>query len=407
MSLLLPIALWLHLASPPCQAQSDGVAPGAGSMLAQVSGLSVPTATCTWGDCGWVAVGAFPLATLERDGSRESIHLGMEIAEGDRIRTEGARVRLRLAPERWGLLTKLLRSGDILLNPGTDIQIRPGWDLDLLAGAIYAEVHWPMEVHAQEFDTAVRGTRLFVETAPPTATVYEGTIEVSAQEGQVHLSRRLDRQEHRQRIGSLKERQVALDARGRITHQQPAYADRFRMAGQTWLVSEPRFQVGLSGQLMGMAHPTDPQARVLAGGLANWQRVRLAEGQWLGWEWGLWRGAQPVRVPIAIGLETQKIPLLQPDPSGPSRWGVGVMALGELAMQYDDLKTRWFEDLSDKNVYLHAGGGLSLRWEHFLFRRTWLNYAVRVGYLGSTVETVDKQYQHWQASIRLGLGLGI
>lgn len=220
----------------------------------------------------WGSVTSTGRATVNRDGQALPVTLGLELAPGDRVVTEAARVRVRLGIGQ-----------DISVDEHADVEVRERSVLQRI-GEAYYRVRGAFSVTYGNVETSVDGTEFSVATGPLTVvTVAEGRVRVTNGETAVLVRR-----------GEVVE--LPQSGSGGPARFDPSSVRR--STRKTFQRAEPAFQGG----------------GLVAGGLANggpavegrlFARVLLLPGLRLAVDAGLGSdGAEEgLRMPAGLGLE--------------------------------------------------------------------------------------------------------
>ncbi len=291
----------------------------------------------------WRPVAETGRARVITGGAEEPLRVGREVALGDRIVTDDARVRVRLASGE-----------DIAIDERSDIELGERSVVQRLGDAYY-RVRGAFRVTHGAVQTSVEGTEFSVATgAVVTVAVVEGRVAVRNESGEVRVAR-----------GQVVE--VAQVGAPPGPQWNPAVARQ--AVARTFPRGGPTLQVGL----------------LAAGGLANggavvegrlFARLRLLPGVRLALDTGLGNDGSEtgVRLPQGLGVE----------------FDAGGFSLGG---QLITSVERCNFECGGAYVALHLGGVGNLRYALPLSRHFSIEGLVRAGYADGLV-------------IDAGLGIG-
>lgn len=291
----------------------------------------------------WTPVGSSGEAVVVRGEAEVPLQQGMELAEGELLRTAMARVAVELD------------SGERLhLAAGTELELRERTVMQSL-GELYLQLKAPFEVRYVDVEATVEGTRFWVGGEP-------AEVHVGVQEGAV-------------RVASGGEDVLVLPgeiATGKPGEAPTAPADwttrRADMA-DLWRVGRPRAELVLLG-----AFALD-RDKIAGGRLQARRAVGPAASALVGTAFE--GGSGSFRVPLELGLEL-----------GPESLLFGY----SLVTAYDVSRL----DCAGEYRAVHVGGTGQIRVRRELGDRLSVHGIGRVGWVGAPTVTLE-----------LGFGLGL
>ncbi len=291
----------------------------------------------------WRSVDASGEAVVVREGAEVPLERGMELAEGELLRTAMARVAVELD------------SGERLhLAAGTELELGERTVLQSL-GELYLQLKAPFEVRYVDVEATVEGTRFWVGGEP-------AEVRVGVQEGAV-------------RVASGGEDvlvlagEIATGRPGEAPTAPTEWAAPKQDLGDLWRVGRPRAELVLLG-----AYALDGD-KIAAGRLQARRALAPATTALVGTAFE--GGAGSVRVPLELGLEL-----------GPEHLTFGY----SLVTAYEVARL----DCPGEYRAVHVGGSAQIRLRRMLGDRVAMHGIGRVGFVGAPTVTLE-----------LGFGLGL
>ncbi len=288
-------------------------------------------------------------ATRTRDGATVPVSTGLDLEEGDTLRTHGARLRVRYR-----------EGGQLSVQPESELQLQAAGVLQTLGQVLY-QVEGLFRVRFGAVEAAVEGTRFLVSGKPA------GPVTVAVDRGQVWV------RTQGQQVLVHKGQVVTVPHGGSLGdvnwHSERQAASLSRMAAN---LGEPRYTLGLMGGTTLTRGDLQGTSSVLL-------RARLLPGWRLVGSVGWATTGERFHLPVTLGAERRL---------GPT--GVGLEALALFGQRTDCFGIA--------TLPLQPGIAATGRLRLPLSDRTALEARVRGGYAGDL---------YFDAAMGVSLGLGL